>query len=181
MLGSIPLTGLTANDVSAALATMMQNGSAARTAIAARVVLGRALREAEAAGLVARNVARLARHPRAPSIEMRTQAAERLRVGPLWQDLDLVFPSAVGTPLNGGNLLRSSHYPLLARAGLPRLRFRDMRHTAATLMLEQGVHPKIVAEPEVLLTVERPTDDERRLERCNRARPERWVTLRVLR
>lgn len=34
----------------------------------------------------------------------------------------------------------------LARAGLPRSRFHDLRHTAATLMLGQGIHPKIVSE-----------------------------------
>lgn len=40
---------------------------------------------------------------------------------------DLVFPSAVGTPFDGGNMLRDTHYPLLARAGLPRVRFHDLR------------------------------------------------------
>ena len=74
------------------------------------------------------------------------QATERMRRGALWQDHDLVFPSAMGTPLDGGNFLRNTHYPLLARAGVPRVRFHDLRHTAATLMLEQGTHPKVVAE-----------------------------------
>lgn len=36
--------------------------------------------------------------------------------------------------------------PLLARARLPRIRLHDLRHTAATLMLGKGVHPKIVSE-----------------------------------
>ena len=36
--------------------------------------------------------------------------------------------------------------PLLKRAGLPMIRFHDLRHTAATLLLAQGVHPKIVQE-----------------------------------
>jgi integrase len=35
---------------------------------------------------------------------------------------------------------------LLDRAGLPRIRFHDLRHTAATLLLGRGVHPKIVSE-----------------------------------
>ena len=43
-------------------------------------------------------------------------------------------------------MLRASFYPLLRRAGLSRIRFHDLRHTAATLMLSRGVHPKIVAE-----------------------------------
>jgi len=34
----------------------------------------------------------------------------------------------------------------LDRAGLPRLRFHDLRHSAATLLLGRGVHPKIVSE-----------------------------------
>jgi integrase len=55
-----------------------------------------------------------------------------------------VFPSAVGTPLDGGNVLRT--YPLLERVGLPRLPFHSLRHTAATLLLAAGTHPKIVAE-----------------------------------
>ncbi|HVD17007.1 MAG TPA: tyrosine-type recombinase/integrase [Actinomycetota bacterium] len=37
-------------------------------------------------------------------------------------------------------------YPLLERAGLPRLRFHDLRHSAATLLLARGVHPKVVSE-----------------------------------
>jgi integrase len=36
--------------------------------------------------------------------------------------------------------------PLLAKAGLPRIRFHDLRHTAATLLLQQRVNPKIVSE-----------------------------------
>ncbi|HEY8657329.1 MAG TPA: tyrosine-type recombinase/integrase [Candidatus Limnocylindria bacterium] len=44
------------------------------------------------------------------------------------------------------NLLRRTHYPLVARAGLPRIRFHDLRHTAATLLLEAGLHPRVVAE-----------------------------------
>ena len=44
------------------------------------------------------------------------------------------------------NLTKRSFNPLLERAGLPRMRFHDLRHTAATLLLAQGVHPKIVQE-----------------------------------
>src|SRR5690606_32057461 len=36
--------------------------------------------------------------------------------------------------------------PLLERAGLPSIRFHDLRHSAASILLEMGVHPKIVAE-----------------------------------
>ncbi len=56
---------------------------------------------------------------------------------------DLVFPSAAGTPLSPRNLLR--HFKsALKRAGLPPIRFHDLRHTSATLFLENGKHPKTV-------------------------------------
>jgi len=74
------------------------------------------------------------------------QAEERLRLGAVWEDNDLVFANEIGRPIEAGNLLRRSFWPLLKRAGLPRIRFHDLRHTAATLMLGQGVHPKVVAE-----------------------------------
>jgi integrase len=64
----------------------------------------------------------------------RRQAEERLAAGELWRDHGLVFPSEVGTPLHPRNLLRWFQ-GLLARAGLPRVRFHDLRHTAATLLL----------------------------------------------
>ena len=44
------------------------------------------------------------------------------------------------------HLLRVRFRPLLAAAGLPEMRFHDLRHSAATLMLGQAVHPKIVGE-----------------------------------
>lgn len=75
------------------------------------------------------------------------QAEERLRYGlGKASDDDLVFTTETGTPVDAGNILRRTHYPLLKRAGLPRVRFHDLRHTAATLLLEAGVHVKVVAE-----------------------------------
>ncbi|MHB8648122.1 MAG: tyrosine-type recombinase/integrase [Thermomicrobiales bacterium] len=238
-LGQVTLAKLAPSDCSLAFSKMLASGLAPRTVIQARAVLGRALREAETDGLVARNAARLARPPRAPRAEMHTlsaadartlieaakddrlaalyavaiasgaregellalrwidvdwdrgtiriqrtlqrmtgglafgepktasgrrsiplgasamdalrghrvaQAAERLGAGGAWQDCGLVFASEVGTPIDAGNLLRRSYRPLLARAGLPRIRFHDLRHTAATLLLEAGTHPRVVAE-----------------------------------
>ncbi len=43
-------------------------------------------------------------------------------------------------------MLRHYFRPLLKKAGLPPIRFHDLRHTTATLMLAQGVHPKVVSE-----------------------------------
>jgi integrase len=62
-----------------------------------------------------------------------------------WQSLDLVFPSTIGTPMEPRNLLRKFKF-LLKQAGLPEIRFHDLRHTSATLMLKKSVHPKIVQE-----------------------------------
>ena len=57
----------------------------------------------------------------------------------------LVFPSQVGTPLGGRNLIR--HYKIrLKTADPPTFRFHDLRHTCATLLLNQGVHVKFVQE-----------------------------------
>jgi integrase len=75
------------------------------------------------------------------------QAQERLAAGPAWDGThDLVFSDAAGGPLSGIQVTRAAFYPLLKRAGLPRIRFHDLRHTAATLLLGRGINPKIVSE-----------------------------------
>jgi len=61
--------------------------------------------------------------------------------GCLW-----VFPSGSGQPLRRTNLHRHSFKPILKAAELPNIRFHDLRHTAASLMLTQGINPKVVAE-----------------------------------
>jgi integrase len=62
-----------------------------------------------------------------------------------WQDLDLVIERGDGSPLNPDTL--SSRWRLfLKHSGLPHVRFHDLRHAHATLMLLQGVHPKVVSE-----------------------------------
>ena len=66
--------------------------------------------------------------------------------GAAWDDHSLVFCTAVGAPLDGVNVLRSAFWPLLQQGGLPRIRFHDLRHTCATLLLGRGVNPKIVSE-----------------------------------
>ncbi len=76
----------------------------------------------------------------------RRQNEERLRVGEAWEDTDLVFANQVGKPIPAGNLTTRSFQPLLKKAGLPRIRFHDLRHTSATLLLGEGIHPKIVSE-----------------------------------
>lgn len=57
-----------------------------------------------------------------------------------------VFTGSEGGLVRRSNLLRRWFYPLLERARLPRIRFHDLRHTHASLLLAQGVNPKIVQE-----------------------------------
>lgn len=73
------------------------------------------------------------------------QLTERMAVGPAWHDQDLVFTTPAGEPLAAWNMVRGVFYPLLQRAGLPRIRFHDLRHTAATLLLLQGVLAKVTS------------------------------------
>ena len=73
------------------------------------------------------------------------QLQERLWAGSKWRSSDLVFTTSIGTPLDGSSVTHRLQR-LLAQAGLPRLRFHDLRHSAATLLLAQGVHPRIVME-----------------------------------
>lgn len=61
-----------------------------------------------------------------------------------------VIVSDVGDPAGGfikeWTLRKQSFLPLLERAGLPIIRFRDLRHTHATQALSAGLHPKVVSE-----------------------------------
>ena len=82
----------------------------------------------------------------APERHKMKQDREKPCLGSLWQEQGLVFPSSIGTPFNPSNLLNRSFKPLLRRAGLPKIRFHDLRHTFATLMFSNGEHPKIVQE-----------------------------------
>ena len=73
------------------------------------------------------------------------QQWERLAAGDRWVENDLIFPTTIGTPSNWRSLVRSFK-KLLHTSNLPNIRFHDLRHTAATLMLQQGIHPKVVQE-----------------------------------
>ena len=73
------------------------------------------------------------------------QAVERLAAGGRLVDLDLVFPSERGTLADGPNVTHRFH-KLLKRADLPQMRFHDLRHACASLLLVQGVHPRVVME-----------------------------------
>jgi len=73
------------------------------------------------------------------------QLEEKMLAGPDWQETSFVFTSTIGTPLEPDNIGRWFK-PLLNKAGLPDIRFHDLRHTAASLLLVQGVQPRVVME-----------------------------------
>ena len=65
----------------------------------------------------------------------------------LWQDQGLVFAGEPGSLINPSNLRNRSFKRIKARSGVREdLRFHDLRHTCATLLLGKGVHPKFVQE-----------------------------------
>jgi integrase len=74
------------------------------------------------------------------------QLEEKMRLAKTYEDRELVFSTTVGTPVNPENLVNRSYKPLLKKAGLPKIRFHNLRHTCATLLLVRGVHPKFVQE-----------------------------------
>src|SRR5205085_9115769 len=73
------------------------------------------------------------------------QLKERLVAGSEWKEHGLVFTSSIGTPLDSRNVTQRLQ-KILGHAGLPRMRFHDLRHTAASLLLAQGIHPRVVME-----------------------------------
>jgi integrase len=75
----------------------------------------------------------------------RRQLEARLVAGRAWQERDLVFTTSIGTPIEMSNLSKAFK-ALLAKAGLPAIRIHDLRHTAATLLLTQGVDPRTIME-----------------------------------
>ena len=75
------------------------------------------------------------------------QLKERIEAGPLWTDTGFVFTNALGNYVDPDNLRHRSFGPLLRRAGVSKIRFHDLRHTAATLLLSLDTRPKVVQEP----------------------------------
>ncbi len=70
------------------------------------------------------------------------QNLDRAFAGEEWKENNLIFPSSIGTPLNQMNLYKR-FIKLLDIAGLPRIRFHDLRHTSASIMLNHNI-PMIV-------------------------------------
>ncbi len=62
-----------------------------------------------------------------------------------WQEEDIIFPSTIGTPMNRDNL-RKRFKKVLHQANLPAIRFHDLRHTAASLMLNHRIPVYVVSK-----------------------------------
>ena len=80
--------------------------------------------------------------PRAVSalkVHRKRQLEEKIKFADLWKDHGLIFATQVGTLVNPENLIKRSFKPLLRGAGLPEIRFHDLRHTCATLLLSGGI------------------------------------------
>lgn len=74
-----------------------------------------------------------------------SQLEAKVKAGECWQEHDYVFCTLQGRHL-GPNHVVVEFKKLLTRAGLPNIRFHDLRHSAATLLLSLGIHPKVVQE-----------------------------------
>ncbi|MBZ8121439.1 tyrosine-type recombinase/integrase [Bacillus thuringiensis] len=76
----------------------------------------------------------------------RTQVnKEKLRLGSAYKDLDLINCNEVGEVLKRCTF-RAHFKKIIKKAGIKEIRFHDVRHTHATLLLKQGVNPKIISE-----------------------------------
>ena len=69
-----------------------------------------------------------------------------MSAGTTWHDYKLVFATEIGTPVSATNLLKRSFKPTLIKAGIDRpVRFQDLRHSPATLLLTMGQPLTVVA------------------------------------
>ena len=74
-----------------------------------------------------------------------TQDSEREQAGELWDEYDLVFAQPTGRPIDPRRDW-DDWVTVLDEAGIRRVRVHDGRHTAGTLLIEQGVHVRAVQE-----------------------------------
>ena len=73
------------------------------------------------------------------------QRLQRLLADSSWKEQKLIFTTRIGTPVDTTNVLHQFQ-KILKRAGLAKMRFYDLRHTHASLLIAEGVHPKKIAE-----------------------------------
>ncbi|KEK23995.1 hypothetical protein BAGA_04590 [Bacillus gaemokensis] len=70
---------------------------------------------------------------------------EKEKAGDKYTDLDLVLPSKYGNSLDQRSI-RRSFYHISEKLGLPRIRFHDLRHSHATMLIQQNVNIKLISE-----------------------------------
>ena len=117
-LGRVKIEALRKAHVDRLYAELLRGGLAPSSVRRVHAVLHAALEEAVQEDLIPRNPAAHATKPKVRQEEIE--------------------------PLDAQNVVNRSFKPLLRRAGLPSIRFHDLRHTCATLLLAKGVHPKLV-------------------------------------
>lgn len=71
------------------------------------------------------------------------QAAEKLTAGPAWREHGYIFPTRIGTPERGDNVLKRFLKPLAAGIGDPTLVFRKLRRSHSTFYAVLNVHPRV--------------------------------------
>ncbi len=76
----------------------------------------------------------------------RQQAEQILKLGQSYERNNLVFAIDTGKPIYLANLRNRHFHKILERAELKGFRIYDLRHTMATLLLSEGINPKIVSE-----------------------------------
>jgi integrase len=72
------------------------------------------------------------------------QAEEKLQAGEGYEDMDLIFANPLGTPLDHKNVVNRVFNPTLEAARLRRIRFHDLRHTCASLLIDMDENPKYI-------------------------------------
>jgi integrase len=70
---------------------------------------------------------------------------DRIWAGDRWHETGYIFTTSIGTPIDARSVIRRFH-AILKAAALPRMRFHDLRHSAATLLLAQGVSPRYITD-----------------------------------
>ncbi|MHB9112753.1 MAG: tyrosine-type recombinase/integrase [Thermoleophilia bacterium] len=77
--------------------------------------------------------------------QRKEQVREKLLLGSEYEDGGLVCAQRDGFPMNPGRLSKT-FLEIVRKSGVPRVRFHDLRHTHATLLIQQGINPKVVSE-----------------------------------
>jgi integrase len=151
VLGKVKLKNLTSAHVRGLYRQKLDAGLSPRSVQYIHVTLHKALKQAIADGLIPRNVTEAVKPPQVSREEtlrshLEHQLGEIDEAGGLWRENGLIFASEAGEPLDRRYITTHRFKPLLKRAKLPQIRFHDLRHTCATLLLSKNVNPKVVSE-----------------------------------